>query len=215
MSKKWGVIVVDIQGYFTKWKRGSLAVPDSDEEYVRNTEAATAKFKELGALIVGTQDWHPPDHISFATSHRGKKPFETIVIDNLEQVLWPPHCIQGTDNARVLIDNNLFLAIVKNTQDHDIESYSFFQDREGAKTEMDTILSINGVEEVIIYGIATEYCVRATALDLLAANYRTTVIESLCRAVSPEAAATALKEMRSRGIRVIFSPDHIIQEINR
>ena len=215
MTKKWGVIVIDIQGDFTKWKQGSLAVPNSDEDYVRNTEAATRQFKELGVPIFGTQDWHPPNHVSFATSYPGKRPFETIMLDGSTQVLWPPHCIQGTENARVLIDNNFFLAIIRNSQDQNVESYSFFQDGKSAKTEMDTILRINGVEEVILYGIATEYCVKATSLDLLAANYKTTVIESLCRGVSPEAAAAALDEMRRKGIRVIPSPGDIIEEIHR
>ncbi|MCX5811836.1 MAG: isochorismatase family protein [Proteobacteria bacterium] len=215
MTKKWGVIVIDIQGDFTKFRQGSLAVPGSDEDYVKNVETANLQFKELGVPILGTQDWHPPDHISFVTSHPGKRPFETIMIDGGTQVLWPPHCIQGTENARVLIDNSLFLAIVKNGQDPDVESYSFFQDGKGTKTEMDTMLRVNGIEEVILYGIATEYCVRATSLDLLAASYKTTVIEGLCRGVSLEAAATALDEMRRKGARVITAFDEIIEEIRR
>ncbi|MBA4419349.1 MAG: amidase [Syntrophus sp. (in: bacteria)] len=213
MLKKWGVIVIDIQGDFTKWKQGSLAVPGSDENYVKSVEVATRQFKELGVPILGTQDWHSPDHISFATSHPGKRPFETIIIDGGTQALWPPHCIQGTENARVLIDNNLFLAIVKNAQDPDFENYSFFQYGKGTKTEMDTILRINGIEKVILYGIATEYCVRATSLDLLAAGYKTTVIEGLCRGVSTDAAATALDEMRCKGVRVITTPEEMIKEI--
>lgn len=215
MTNKWGVIVIDIQGDFTKWKEGSLAVPGSDEGYVKSVETATRQFKELGIPILGTQDWHPPDHISFAASHPGKKPFETMMIDGGIQVLWPPHCIQGTENARVLIDNNLFLAVVKNAQNFDVESYSFFHDGKGTKTEMDTILRMKGVEKVIVYGIATEYCVRETSSDLIAAGYKTTVIEGLCRGVSPDASATALDEMRRKGIRVIATPDEIIEEIRQ
>jgi len=215
MTNKWGIIVIDMQGDFTKWKRGSLSVPGSDEGYVKSVEIATRRLKELGVPIFGTQDWHTPDHVSFATSHRGKIPFETITIDGETQVLWPPHCIQGTENARVLIDNNLFLAVVKSTQNSDVESYSFFQDRKGIKTEMDAILRINGVENVIVYGIATEYCVRATSLDLIAANYKTTVIESLCRGVSSDVAAAALDEMKNKGVRVITTPEEIIEEIRR
>jgi nicotinamidase/pyrazinamidase len=215
MAGKYGVIVVDVQGDFTKWKNGSLAVPGSDEGYVKSVEAATRQLKDLGVLIFGTQDWHPPDHVSFATSHPGKKPFETIIIDGRTQALWPPHCIQGTENARVLIDNNLFLAIVKMSQDPSVENYSAFQDGNGTKTEMDAILRINGVEEVILYGIATEYCVKATSLDLLAANYKTTVIEGLCRSVSPDAAAAGLDEMRHKGVRVVNELNEIIEQIRR
>ena len=215
MTNKWGAIVIDIQGDFTKWKQGSLAVPGSDESYVKSVEMATRLLKDLGVLIFGTQDWHAPDHISFATSHRGKRPFETVMIDGGTQVLWPPHCIQGTENARVLIDNNLFLAVIKSAQNSDVENYSFFQDKNGKKTEMDTVLRVNGVENVIIYGIATEYCVRATSLDLIVANYKTTVIESLCRGVSSDAAAAALDEMRKKGVIVTATPEEIIEEISR
>jgi len=215
MINKWGVIVTDIQGDFTKWKQGSLAVPGSDEGYVKGVETATRQLKGLGVLIFGTQDWHAPDHVSFATSHQGKRPFETIMIDGETQVLWPPHCIQGTENARVLIDNNLFLAVVRGAQNSDVESYSFFQDGKGTKTEMDAVLRINGVENVIVYGIATEYCVRATSLDLVAAGYKTTVIEGLCRGVSPDGAKAALDEMRNKGVRVITAPEEIIDEIRR
>lgn len=215
MMNKWGVIVIDIQGDFTEWKQGSLAVPGSDEGYVKSVETTTRQLKELGVAIFGTQDWHTPDHVSFATSHPGKRPFETVVIGGETQVLWPPHCIQGTENARVLIDNNLLLAVVKSAQNDDVESYSFFQDGNGTKTEMDTILRINGVENVIVYGIATEYSVRATSLDLVAANYKTTVIGSLCRGVSSDIAAVALDEMRNKGVRVITTPEEIIEEIRR
>lgn len=213
MRSTWGVIVVDMQGDFTKWKQGNLAVPGSDEGYVRRVEAATRQFKELGALIFATQDWHASDHVSFASSHQGKRPLETIMIDGEAQVLWPSHCVQGTENARVLIDNNLFLAIVKSGQKPDVESYSFYQDRKGTKTEMDAMLRINGVKNIVIYGIATEYCVRATALDLVAANYKTIVVKSLCLGVSSGAAAAAFDEMGRNGIRVVAGPDEVCDEM--
>ncbi len=94
--------------------------------------------------IFGTQDWHPADHISFASNHPGKKPFDSLVVDGRTQVLWPLHCVQGTENARVLIDNNLFLAMVRKAQNPAFDSYSAFQDDGGAKTELDTILRRNG-----------------------------------------------------------------------
>jgi nicotinamidase/pyrazinamidase len=215
MAGKGAVIVIDIQGDFTKWKKGSLAVPGSDENYIKNVETATREFKELGVPIFGTQDWHSSNHISFAISHPGKKPFETMIINGKTQVLWPSHCVQGTGKARIIIDNNLFLAIVKNAHDSEVESYSFFQDEEGKRTELDALLKINGIEEVIVYGIATEYCVKATSLDLFAAGYKTTVIESLCRGVSSDASAAAIDEMKSKGIRVVAAPTETIEEIRR
>ena len=105
-----GVIVVDMQGDFTAWKNGSLAVDGSDQDFVEQVQAATRAFADKGYRIFGTQDWHPADHISFYSNHSGRKPFDTITVEDRTQVLWPPHCIQGTENARVLVDNNLFLA---------------------------------------------------------------------------------------------------------
>ncbi len=197
---KIGVIVVDVQGDFTLWKSGSLAVPGSDEAYVKKVEQATQSLKEAGFLIFGSQDWHPMEHISFYTNHPGKKPFETIQIDNRTQVLWPPHCVQGTENARVLVDNNLFLAIVKKGQDPRFDSYSAFQDDGGRKTEMNSILKRNEIGTVVVYGIATDYCVRATALDALANGYKVILIEDLCMGVAPDTSAKALESMEKKGI---------------
>lgn len=213
MSMKWAVIVIDVQGDFTQWQEGSLAVPDSDEGYIRSVEAATRQFRELGVPLFATQDWHPPDHLSFASSHPGEKPYDTIEIDGRTQDLWPPHCIQGTEKARVLIDNNLFLAIIKSAPDPYSDTYSFYQDGHGSKTELDTVLRINGVEKVILYGIATEFCVKATALDLLAADYQTTVIAGLCRGVSSVDTVSALAEMSQKGVRVISAPEEVLAEI--
>ncbi len=213
MAGKWGVIVVDIQGDFTEWKKGSLAVPGSDERYVRNVEIATRRFSDMGLPIFGSQDWHPPNHISFATSHPGKRPLDVITIDGRTQVLWPPHCVQGTEKARILIDNNLFLAVVKKAQNPAIDSYSAFQDEGGTKTELETMLRTNGVERLIIYGLATDYCVRATALDGLSAGYRVAIVEDLCRGVSPDTTSSALAEMRKKGVRLVPSLEGMIEEI--
>jgi nicotinamidase/pyrazinamidase len=159
-------------------------------------------LSEKGYPIFGTQDWHPANHVSFFSNHEGKKAFEAIQIEDRTQVLWPPHCVQGTENARVLIDNNLFLAIVKKGQDSRYDSYSGFQDDGGAKTEMNRILHKNGIKEVIVYGIATDYCVKATAIDAVNAGYQVTVIEGLSKGVAPETTAKALEEMKTKGIAI-------------
>ena len=143
-----GVIVVDLQGDFTILKNGSLAVADTDQTFVEKVQKATAGLSEKGCPIFGTQDWHPLQHVSFFNNHANKKPFETVKIGDRTQVLWPPHCVQGTENARVMVDNNLFLAIVKKGTDARYDSYSGFQDDGGARTEMDEILKRNGVIEV-------------------------------------------------------------------
>jgi len=199
---KTGVIVVDVQGDFTKLKNGSLACIGTDKAYVDQVEAATRALSQKGYLIFATQDWHPADHMSFASNHPGKKPFEAIKIDGRTQVLWPDHCVQGTENARVLVDNNLFMAVVKKGKDTNYDSYSGFQDDGGAKTEMNSILKRNGIQKVFVYGIATDYCVKATAIDAVNAGYEVTVIEGLCRHVAPDTSAKALQEMKDKGITV-------------
>ena len=199
-DQKIGVIVVDLQGDFTTFKNGSLAVAGTDEAFVSKVQKVTQELSAKGYPIFGTQDWHPADHISFFSNHSGKKPFEAIQIEGRTQVLWPPHCVQGTENARVLVDNNLFLAIVKKGKDKKFDSYSGFQDDGGAKTEMNQILQKNGIKELIVYGIATDYCVKATAIDAAAAGYKVTVIEGLSKGVAPDTTAKALEEMKEKGI---------------
>jgi nicotinamidase/pyrazinamidase len=199
-EQKIGVIVVDIQGDFTTYKNGSLAVEGTDKSFVDKVQKSTEALSDKGYPIFGTQDWHPADHISFYTNHAGKKPFEAIQIENRTQVLWPPHCVQETENAKVLLDNELFSAIVKKGQDKQYDSYSGFQDDGGAKTEMNEILQKNGISELIIYGIATDYCVKATAIDAVDAGYKVTVIEGLSKGVAPDTTAKALEEMKAKGI---------------
>ena len=195
-----GVIVVDLQGDFTTYKNGSLAVEGTDEAFVKKVEKVTQELSAKGYPIFATQDWHPADHISFFSNHAGKKPFEAIQIEGRTQVLWPPHCVQETENAKVMLDNNLFQAIVKKGKDKKYDSYSGFQDDGGAKTEMNDVLKKNGIKELIVYGIATDYCVKATAIDAAAAGFKVTVIEGLSKGVAPDTTAKALEEMKAKGI---------------
>ena len=202
-EEKTGVIVVDVQGDFTKWKNGSLAVNGTDKAFVDKVGEATKALSKKGYLIFATQDWHPGDHVSFFSNHPGKKPFEVIKIEERTQVLWPAHCVQGTENARILVDNNLFMAVVQKGKDKRYDSYSGFQDDGGAKTEMDTILKSNGIQKLYVYGIATDYCVKATAIDAANAGFDVTVIEGLCKGVAPDTSAKALQEMKDKGITIV------------
>ncbi len=206
-GEKIGVIVVDVQGDFTEWKKGSLAVAGTDKAFVDKVQKATDKLNSEGFVMFATQDWHPENHVSFFTNHPGKKPFEMISIEGKNQVLWPPHCIQGTENAKVLVDNNPFLAIVKKGQDARYDSYSGFQDDGGQKTEMDKILKKNQIKKVVVYGIATDYCVKATAMDAKEAGYDVIVIEGLSKGVAPDTTKKAREEMKSKGITVLEELD--------
>jgi nicotinamidase/pyrazinamidase len=168
---------------------------------------ATIKLKNQGMAIYGTQDWHPANHISFAVNHPDKKPLQTVRVDGRTQVLWPTHCVEGTDGARILLDNNLFHAIVKKGQNPKFDSYSGFQDDGGAKTEMDTILKAAGIHKLIIYGIATDYCVKATAIDAVTNGYKVTVVEGLSKGVAPDTTAKAFEEMKAKGILLLKEID--------
>jgi nicotinamidase/pyrazinamidase len=203
---KTGVIVVDIQGDFTKLKNGSLAVEGTDEAYIKTVEESTNKLKEAGLLIYATQDWHPANHVSFFTNHVGKKVFDVIKLQGKDQVLWPSHCVQRTPGAEILINKEWLKAIVKKGTDEHYDSYSGFQDDGGKKTEMDEILKREKIDKLIVYGIATDYCVKATALDAVAAGYEVSLIKNLCRGVAPDTSQKAIEEMKARGI---FALDHL------
>jgi nicotinamidase/pyrazinamidase len=203
MGGKTGVMVVDIQGDFTQWKAGSLAVPDSGADFIEKVGEATRILHASELPIFASQDWHPADHISFYTNHPGKKPFDVIEIEGGRQVLWPPHCVQGTENAKILIDNSLFQAVVQKGKDRRYESYSVFQDDGGHRTEMESILRRNGIERLVLYGIATDYCVRASSADALRAGLQVTVIEELCRGVALDTSQAAWEEMKEKGVNIL------------
>jgi nicotinamidase/pyrazinamidase len=198
--KDVGVIVVDVQGDFTTWKNGSLAVKGTDRAFVEKLQRATEALKMKGHPIYATQDWHPLDHISFFSNHAGKRPLDVVIIEGRTQVLWPPHCVQNTEGAEILLDADLFAAIVKKGQDPNFDSYSGFQDDGGARTEMEAILKRDGIKEVIVYGIATDYCVKATAIHAVQAGYRAAVIEDLTANIAPDSSVKARKEMLERGV---------------
>jgi len=204
---KVGVIVVDVQGDFTKFKNGSLAVEGTDEAYIKSVEENTKKLKVSGFPIYATQDWHPKNHISFFTNHSGKKAFDVIKLNNREQVLWSPHCVQNTPGAEILLDKKLFKAVVKKGMDSQFDSYSGFQDDGGKKTELDKILKKDKIKKIVIYGIATDYCVRATALDAVTAGYQVIVIKNLSRGVAPDTSQKALDEMRAKGVAILDDLD--------
>jgi nicotinamidase/pyrazinamidase len=204
---KIGIIVVDVQGDFTKWKNGSLAVEGTEEAYVKTVEENTKKLKEAGFPIHATQDWHPANHVSFFTNHQGKKAFDVIKLYGKDQVLWPPHCVQNTPGAEILLDKKLFKALVKKGMDPKYDSYSGFQDDGGKKTTMDKLLKKQNINKVVVYGIATDYCVRATALDAVAAGYKVIFIKNLSRGVSPDTSRKAIEEMKAKGMVVLDDLD--------
>ncbi len=197
---KLAVVVVDVQADFTSAQKGSLACIDTDQAYLDQVNKATKELKAAGLPIYATQDWHPADHMSFASNNDGKKAFELVNLkDGRVQVMWPNHCVQGSDGAKILIDNSVFTKIVQKGADPKFDSYSGFKDDGGAKTGMAKILQAAGVKTIIVYGIATDYCVQATVLDGLTAGFKVVVVQDLCRHVDPKTAKAALEKMKAEG----------------
>ncbi len=202
-----GVLVVDVQGDFTEFKNGSLAVQDTGKSYLEKIEKVTNALKDKGLKLFATQDYHPQDHVSFYSNHRDKAILDAIRIDGRTQILWPPHCVRQTPNAEILLDNTLFEAIVKKGCDPRFDSYSGFFDDGGAPTGLDSILNSHSLETLVIYGLATDYCVKATAMDALASGFKVIVIEDLCKGVAKDTTNAALKEMANAGIQNRFLED--------
>ncbi|MGM0393834.1 MAG: bifunctional nicotinamidase/pyrazinamidase [Thermodesulfobacteriota bacterium] len=197
------VLVVDVQGDFTRLMNGSLAVEGTDQAYLDQVTAETRRLKSLGFPAFATQDWHPADHISFVTRHEGHKPFDIIDLDGRDQILWPPHCIQNTLNAQVLVDNRLFEAIVKKGMDPGYDSYSGFFDDGGHDTGLDALLKTHGITDLIMFGLTTDYCARATAMDARSLGYGVRLIKDLCRGVAPDTTQTALEKMAEAGVVIV------------
>ena len=192
------LVVVDLQNDFMPG--GALAVPRGDE-VVPLVNRLAVRFDN----IVLTQDWHPRRHISFASSHPGKKPFETLQLSYGSQVLWPDHCVQGTPGAVFHPDLNLTKAqlVIRKGHHADIDSYSAFleADRRTA-TGLAGYLRERKLEKLYVCGLATDFCVAWTALDARAAGFDTTVIENACRAIDLDGSlARAWTEMSAAGVK--------------
>ena len=196
------VIVVDFQADFTELHEGALAVPGTGRDYVDEVIARTSDFKKRGLPIIATRDYHPADHISFYTSHPGAKPLDVIQTHGHEQVLWPPHCVQGTPGAEILLPPDLITAVVSTADQPDAESYSGFRDDLGRDTGLKHILEELGVTDLIIYGLAIDYCVQATVMHAREEGYEVTLVKSLSKGITPEGTDRAIEEMKAAGVKI-------------
>lgn len=173
------LIVVDIQNGFTP--NGHLAVANSDQ-IIPLVNQLAEKFQH----VVLTQDWHPANHISFAENHAGKQPFDTIQLDYGTQVLWPSHCVQGTQDAELHPDLNIPHAqlIIRKGWHTEIDSYSaFLEADQKTTTGLAGYLRESGIETVYVVGIATDFCVAWTAMDAVKLGFQTYVIEDATAAI--------------------------------
>ncbi len=197
------LILVDLQNDFCPG--GALAVPEGDL-VIPPANRLQPRFD----LVVAAQDWHPRDHASFAANHPGKNPGELIEFDGLEQILWPAHCVQGTEGADFHPDlqRDRFARVFHKGTDPAVDSYScFFDNARRKSTGLGDYLKDQGAGEVYICGLATDYCVKFSALDAVDLGFRTHVIEDACRGVNlnPGDAAAAVEEMGRAGVDVLNS----------
>jgi nicotinamidase/pyrazinamidase len=191
------LIVVDVQNDFLPG--GSLAVADGNE-IIAPIERLARRFSN----ILMTQDWHPADHISFASNHPGKTPFETIELDYGTQVLWPDHCVIGTEGAAFAPSLNLPCAqmIIRKGFHSDVDSYSGFREADRqTSTGLAGYLRERDFDRVFVVGLATDFCVGWTALDAREAGFEAIVVEDACRAIDAGGSlAKAWADMSAAGV---------------
>jgi nicotinamidase/pyrazinamidase len=192
------LIVVDVQNDFLPG--GALAVPRGDE-VVPVVNRLVGQFDN----VVLTQDWHPRGHASFASSHPGRQPFETIELAYGKQVLWPDHCVQGTQGAAFHASLDVVKAqlVVRKGFHRDIDSYSGFLEADrSTATGLAGYLRERNLSELFLCGLATDFCVAWTALDARAAGFQATVIEDACRAIDLDGSlAKAWQDMAEAGVQ--------------
>lgn len=195
------LILVDIQNDFLPG--GALAVPHGDEVI-----AVANSLLDAYDMVVATQDWHPSDHLSFASQHDGRNVGDVIDLAGTTQVLWPDHCVQDSHGAELAasLDRDKIDHVVRKGTDRHIDSYSgFFDNDHRHETGLYEYLRGKGISEVDIVGLATDYCVKATALDARQLGFRTRVILDGVRGVNLNSGDvdSALEEMRASGVEIV------------
>jgi nicotinamidase/pyrazinamidase len=198
------LVMVDVQNDFMPG--GALAVPRGDE-VVAVINRLAMRFDN----VVLTQDWHPRGHASFASSHPGRKPFETIDLPYGRQVLWPDHCVQGTPGAafHASLQTERAQLVVRKGFHREVDSYSGFleADRE-TTTGLAGYLKEKGFQHLFVCGLATDFCVAWTALDARATGFEVTVLEDACRAIDLEGSLERTRrELRAAGVDLSTSQD--------
>jgi nicotinamidase/pyrazinamidase len=198
------LVVVDVQNCFVPG--GSLAVAGGDA-IVPIINALSKAF----ANVILTQDWHTADHVSFASQHAGKKPFESISLPYGSQVLWPDHCVQGTPGAAIvpgLVIPHARLVLRKGFH-KDVDSYSAFLEADRkTQTGLQGYLKGAGIKRVFFCGLATDYCVGWSALDARKLGFEAAVIEDACRGIDLQGSlAKAWADMKKAGVQRLQSTD--------
>ena len=208
MSHKRALIVVDVQNDFLPG--GPLGVESGNRIL-----PVVGNLIENGQwdLVVMTQDWHPADHVSFASNHPGRKPFEVIDLPYGSQVLWPNHCIAGTEGAQIawVIGTTGADLVLRKGHDKSVDSYSAFCAADGHSiTGLEAYLKAHEIEEIIVCGIATDFCVSYTALDGAKAGFKTSVVMDASAAIDTNGSlAVAKAAWKEAGIREVLSINYV------
>jgi len=193
------LVIIDVQNDFLI--NGSLEVPDGNDVI----EPINEIIKNY-ALVVATKDWHPLDHVSFASNHQGKKIGDVVKVNNLDQILWPVHCVQeskGSDFPTTLNIKAINKIIYKGTNSQ-IDSYSGFHDNGKIRsTGLSDYLKAKNITSIDYVGLVTEYCVKFTVFDSIKEGFRSRVILKGIKGINLEESNKALKEMRSKGIDLL------------
>jgi nicotinamidase/pyrazinamidase len=197
------LLVVDVQNDFCS--AGALPVHHG-EQVVPVINALSGRFRR----VVGTQDWHPAGHASFASSHPGRKPFEMIRLGDVEQTLWPDHCVAGSPGAdfHPELETRRFGLVLRKGASADLDSYSaFLENDRRTPTGLAGYLSSLGVRHLYLAGLATDYCVYYSASDALRLGLTVHVIEDACRGIDapPGSLRERLRELRDAGARLVRS----------
>lgn len=197
------LILVDIQNDFLPG--GALAVTKGDEiiPLVNNIQS---KFD----VVVASQDWHPESHASFASNQINKKVFDVIKLDGQDQVLWPNHCVQGTNGASFssVLNTNNVAAIFRKGMHKEVDSYSaFFDNNKTQHTGLEAYLKSMQVTEVYVCGLAADYCVYFTAKDAQNLGFKTYYITDATRYISEEVYNTAILDLKQNGVTILRSDD--------
>ena len=204
------LILVDLQNDFCPG--GALAVPQGDRVVpVANRLLEAVVFE----LVVATQDWHPRHHGSFAVNHPGRSVGESIDLEGLEQILWPVHCVQGTPGAELVssLRTEFIQKVFHKGTDPGVDSYStFFDNANRRSTGLQRFLRRRDVESIYLLGLATDYCVKYSALDGARLGFQTRVLRDGCRGLDLQEGdiEKAIREMEQAGVRFVLSSDLII-----
>jgi len=202
------LIVVDIQNDFIP--NGALAVNEGDK-IIKGINKLMKVFHTKGSRIILTQDWHPPNHFSFASQHNGKKPFDPIEgVLGIGPVLWPDHCIQGTKGAEFHSDLDVTKAhlIIRKGIHLKIDSYSTFTENDRqTETGLAGYLISSGLKRVFICGLALDYCVFWSATDSINKGFETFVLPELCKGIEKSTTEKAEMEMIEIGVKFLRPKD--------